>query len=156
MDKVCRTCCLSDKIKNLCCRTGTSINLDEDYCSKHAENLLTCDLCGNFFIGNAYLEQTEDGTWYSYCGKCNSILKTCGGCQKGNECEFDTNPDPMPKVVMKTVSQGNMMMQSQVRNEERVKKYCHSCHCWDEEHGCMKIFNVGCDKKQYILTSRNP
>lgn len=114
-----------------------------------------CEICGYpMELVGSFLEQDSEGEWHQYCARCAELLKTCQACFA--PCEFETNPDPMPKFVMKTVRQGNMMMQTQVKNEERVQKFCSSCCCWDENHGCMKEFNVGCINKQDFWTSRNP
>lgn len=151
----CNTCVYGDKIKKVCLYYGTHIDLDKDFCSKHAKEINYCEVCGQaMMIVGSFLEQDSNGVWHQYCARCAELLKTCQTCSA--PCEFQTNPDPMPKVVMKTVRQGNMVMQTQVKNEERVQKFCPSCCCWDENHGCMKEFNVGCINKQDFWTSRNP
>lgn len=154
----CRTCCLSDKIKNLCLKTGTTVNLDEDFCSKHSENLPICEVCGNYIAGDMFLDQDSNEKWHSICGKCSPLLNTCKACPNIRVCEFETNPDPMPKIIMKTIQQGNMTMQTQARNEDRVKKFCINCKCWiaDDINACAKDFNVGCVNKQDFWSSRNP
>ena len=110
------------------------------------------NIASKHFILNDYLCLEEYNAWFTGIG-INSIF-----CYNflDKKCEFITNPDPMPQVVMKTVRQGNMMMQTQVKNEERVQKFCPSCCCWDKNHGCMKEFNIGCINKQDFWTSRNP
>ena len=151
----CNTCAYSDKIKKVCLYYGTHIDIDKDFCSKHAKEINYCEVCQQpMELMGSFLEQDSKGVWHQYCARCAELLKTCQACSA--PCEFATNPDPMPKVVMKTVRQGNMVMQTQVKNEERVQKFCPSCCCWDENHGCMKEFNVGCINKQDFWTSRNP
>ena len=55
-------------------------------------------------------------------------------CIKGGECEFETNPSPLPKQIPYTVRQGNMMIQTVIPNPERVKLFCFPCGCFDEEN----------------------
>ena len=156
MIKYCNTCRLSDKTKKICLLSGISINLDTDFCSKHAETLKTCCICGGYVVEPGYIDWDGEGEVHEYCERCHQLFNTCQFCPSFQKCEFMTNPDPMPQVVTKTVRQGNMMMQTQVKNEERVQKFCPSCCCWDENHGCMKEFNVGCVNKQDFWSSRNP
>lgn len=154
--KYCKTCSLRNEAKKICQLTGIPINLETDFCSKHIEDITnTCNICGQLMITPGFVEHTSEGVIH-YCEQCHQALNTCQLCPNVRKCEFHTNPDPMPKVVMKTVRQGNMVMQTQVKNEERVQKFCPSCCCWDENHGCMKEFNIGCVNKQDFWTSRNP
>ena len=155
MIKYCSTCRLHDKTKKVCLLFGMPMQ-DTDYCSKHADKITLCDICGQPLLGTTYVEYDDEGECHQYCERCHQAFNTCQLCSSFQKCEFQTNPDPMPQVVMKTVRQGNMMMQTQVKNEERVQKFCPSCCCWDENHGCMKEFNVGCINKQDFWTSRNP
>ena len=155
MIKYCSTCRLHDKTKKVCLLFGTPMQ-DTDYCSKHADKITLCDICGQPLLGTTYVEYDDEGECHQYCERCHQAFNTCQLCPSFQKCEFMTNPDPMPQVVMKTVRQGNMMMQTQVKNEERVQKFCPSCCCWNENHGCMKEFNVGCINKQDFWTSRNP
>ena len=147
MIKYCSTCRLRDKQKKVCLLFGVPME-DRDYCSKHADEIILCDICGNPLLGPTYVEDDGDEKLLRYCERCHQAFQTCQLCSKMQECEFETNPDPMPKIVMKAVRQGNMMMQTQVKNEERVQKFCHSCHCWlgDGIDACGKEFNVSCYK----------
>lgn len=146
MIKYCNECLLSDKIKSICLLTNIPIELESDYCSQHKEQLLPCTICGRPMLSPGYYEYAPEGHLLHYCQSCHSLLNTCQVCSNVRHCEFETNPDPMPKVVMQTIRQGNAVMQMQVKNEERVKKFCHSCRCWmaDGIDACGKEFNIGC------------
>ena len=153
--KHCNTCALKDEQRKICRLSGIPINLEEDFCSHHIQNLMTCEICGSPMLTKGSLvEMDSELNWHHYCAQCKELLKTCQICSA--PCEFETNPDPMPKVVMKTVRQGNMQMQTQVMNPDRVNKFCLVCGCYDKELGCKRQFNVGCDKKPDFWTSRNP
>ena len=106
-----------------------------------------CEICGQPIgrLAGTILEQDSKEVWHIYCARCAELLKTCQACSA--PCEFETNPDPMPKVVMKTIKQGNMVMQAQVMNPDRVNKFCPNCFCYDEDNGCKRQFNIGCDKQ---------
>jgi hypothetical protein len=151
MMKYCKTCAYFDENKNMCALSGLFMDGEKDYCSKHADVLLHCDVCGNIMLtSGSILEIDSNGECHQFCARCAELLKTCQACSA--PCEFETNPDPMPKVVMKTVRQGNMQMQTQIMNPERVEKFCPSCGCYDQEVGCKRQFNVGCDKKTSFWT----
>ena len=155
MIKYCRTCRLGGDNATKCGLTGVPIDPTVDYCSKHMSELPVCDVCGNPFVGLAHIELDENDNPYQLCPHCHQNLGGCLLCSFAQVCAFETNPDPMPKYVVKTIQQGNVTMQAQVKNEERVKKFCHGCRCWYEEAGhCLKDFNVGCVNLTSIFTSR--
>lgn len=54
------------------------------------------------------------------------------------ECEFETNPSTIPKVVQQRIQQGPMTSIVQVKNPTRVEMFCKNCKCFDEEFGCLK------------------
>lgn len=147
MTKYCDSCVLSDKIKNICMRSGATIDQNADYCSKHTAETVKCDVCGRPTLIEHTIIHTAEDDYYLMCGECHMMTKSCAICQKYNVCEFETNTEnTMPKTVMKTVRQGTMVIQSEVINEERVKALCHNCECWDAECGCMKMHNIQCFK----------
>ena len=148
--KYCNTCLLANKEKRICVLNRTPINPDIDYCSKHQTEIKYCGICRQPLIGASYLEE-KDGKVVEYCGNCRSLLNSCRLCSYIQVCAFETDPNPLPKVVVRTVQQNGMQMQMQVRNEERVKALCPSCHCWNEEVGCLKEFNIGCDKNNVTM-----
>lgn len=97
-----------------------------------AENIL-CDFCGQ----PATIIDAE--TFTLFCDRCFSVTKTCGACIKSTQCDFETNPSPLPKQVQKTVRQGNMTMQTVVKNPARIQLCCTGCDCFDiESQGCFK------------------
>lgn len=157
MARSCKTCMLCNKQKSICLLNGATVKMEIDDCSKHSKYLDYCDICRSPVLPDGLvIEEDENGELHTICGRCNQALSTCQSCKQFQICPFETDPNPLPKVVMKTIRQGNMMMQTQIKNEERVKALCHTCGCWSEECGCMKEFNVGCDKKSNFWTSRNP
>ena len=156
--ETCNTCGYCDKNKQICLFYNIQVNIDKDFCSKHIAEPIRCEICQSLMTTKgSFLEQDNEDNWHMYCGRCKTLLSTCQTCKKVAVCPFETDPNPMPKVVMKTVQNGNMIMQTQVRNEERIKLFCLSCDCWDsEENQCRKELNIECNKKIGNWNSRNP
>lgn len=150
--KHCKTCLLSDKEQMVCMLSNQPIDLSADFCSKHRAELHKCSICRRSMISPGIIEINDSGEVIEYCNECNAKVGTCYLCNCVNQCAFNNDPNPMPKVVLKTIRQGNMMMQAQVKNEERVKLFCHSCPCWDAEFAeCQKENYGSCNK----YSSRN-
>ena len=66
-------------------------------------------------------------------------------CSLAAPCKLtDENYKPhLPIVVMKRFQQGNMMIQKQVINPDRVKEICiDACECWDGEGCARRDFGV--------------
>ena len=119
---------------------------DTDFCSQFTKQTFKCEICGGEFPGQPkflVMKSDDSGKTFKFdvavCGQCNSQLGQCRTCTNANVCEFETNPSPLPKVVQKTITQGNMQAVTQVMNPERVAITCENgCHCWDPNFGCSK------------------
>ena len=88
---------------------------------------IPCDYCGN------PASTVVDSEGNCSCVGCYQQFYTCRMCEMGSFCPFETDPSPIPKVVMQQVRQGNMVMQTQIKNPERVKQFCFPCICFDQE-----------------------
>lgn len=94
---------------------------------------IPCDYCGN------PASTVVDSEGNCSCVNCCQKFYTCIMCTKVHECEFETNPSPLPKVVMQTIRRGPAVMQTQVRNPQRIAEFCHKCQCWNsEEEFCAR------------------
>lgn len=94
---------------------------------------MNCSYCGN----PASVINEDDRLLL--CNQCASLAGTCYLCIQGRYCEFETNPDPMPKQVAKVIQQGNMRVQTVVKNPSRVDAFCtNKCPCFNPEFGCLK------------------
>lgn len=150
MTKYCNTCGFKDEQRSLCLVYNRQIDLDKDFCSLHQEEPTKCDICGNLMLKDgAIIDITEENNSLIYCGKCHQLMRTCQLCCNYEKCEFETNPSPIPKVVVKTIQQGNMTVQIEVKNEERIKLLCVECPCYDGALGCKKDFNASCEKIKF-------
>lgn len=148
----CKTCRLAALAQNRCQLTGLPITAD-DFCSRHTiEALDICHSCHRPLLPKGAILVKGNDSYLTFCQECTSKLSSCAFCLKAEVCEFETNPDPMPKVTVQQMRQGNMVMQTQIRNPERVKKFCHSCHCWNaKEEMCFKEYEVGCIKHESVI-----
>lgn len=153
MDKIkyCGTCALRTQDGTGCSLYGIHIDPNVDFCSKHVTSPKTCDICGQFIIIDSIIDM-EDGKFYEVCQNCASRFNTCHICDKAAYCDFMENPSPIPKAVMKQVRQGSMVMQTQVRNPERIKITCENgCSCWnkEEKYCCREYKTCGQYKHTY-------
>jgi hypothetical protein len=88
------------------------------------------------------------------CESCAEQLTSCHFCKNGNECDFETNPSTLPKMVQKRIQQGPMISVTTVKNPSRVDITCKAgCPCYDPDFECMKQFNF-CDKITHIYTEQ--
>ena len=151
MIKYCKSCALADLKLLKCRRFGHDINPIEDFCSKHANEIPTCAICGQEMLKeNSFIEFKNADHIRIICGKCNSMMGTCALCVKSQTCVFDTDPSPLPKLIQKQVRQGPMISVTQEINPERVAITCaKGCDCYDSECGCMRQYNT-CGKCENI------
>ena len=148
--KYCATCALLAPDRPVCRFTGREVNPNESFCSEHVDELKVCDLCGQPYVGPDIIHFKNGESIYITCQHCQSQMGTCAMCTHGNECKFETDPSPIPAVVNKVVRQGNMTMQTQVKNPERIKITCEAgCPCWDPEAECCKEFST-CGNYNFI------
>ena len=135
--KICENCALYRQ--NICALNGQQRNKD-DYCPDFKKYLNICDCCGKEHL-QSYLCSWNNENYITLCGTCFQAASTCDLCVNESTCAFEQDPSPIPKQIMKNIRQGNMMMQTSVKNPERVDKFCTNCHCFNvEENTCNKEF----------------
>jgi hypothetical protein len=93
-----------------------------------------CNYCGQY----PALIVNPNGTMA--CKRCAGLFNTCHLCLNSTNCEFETNPSPLPKQVQQTIRKGNVQVQSVVKNPERIQLCCTSCHCWNAEGYCNREY----------------
>lgn len=144
MIKYCNTCALANK-KLLKCKTfGHDINPNTDFCSKHADSIPVCDICGREMLPeHQILEILDDDNVRVICPSCNEMFGSCAMCLNNKGCAYDDDPSPIPKLIQKQVRQGPMITVTQEINPERVVITCKKgCSCFDPENGCLRQFNT--------------
>lgn len=89
-----------------------------------------------------------------FCENCAERFGTCYMCQHKDICLFETDEDPMPKMVMKTIKMdGKMAATTQVMNPKRVEKFCKVCQCngeVDNQFVCIKRLFGTCSNYKEI------
>lgn len=130
------------------------INLETDFCSWHTSptDAITCPLCGQKRKQKEfYIYLFEDKTLL-VCQDCTHHIGTCPTCISQVKCDF-ANDHSEPQTVTKTIQQGMMMMQTQIKNPKLVMKHCQKCKCSDGAD--PTIADISCLKEQGGTTCPN-
>lgn len=152
MPKYCETCGFLDPTQNACEVFRTRIDPQTFYCERHtyANKLYECQKCGKKLI-KPVIDMTLPEHPILLCPECTPRMSGCYGCVHGNECAFETDPSPIPKLVQKQIQQGPMIQIVQVRNPDRIAQTCAiNCKCWDGKNNKCNKENDHCD---YYLCS---
>ena len=143
--KSCSTCAYRTLNPQQCPLIGYNYAEGEKQsCPYHTTEIVYCARCGNIIPKRNYmLTHYSDGTWKPTCESCLKLSGTCGGCSKSSTCDFETNPSPIPKAVQKSFQQGNQIIVTTVKNDERVNETCaKNCECFDHEtRTCCREYN---------------
>lgn len=151
-NKNCGSCALYRS--NSCALSGQRKDKD-DFCSQHRKHIYPCQVCGKEYI-KGVLYSWDNNNYIEICGHCHEAASTCVLCEHGQHCAFEEDPSSIPKVIPQTIRQGNTIIQTTVKNPERIRKLCHKCQCFDaEENSCNREFNH-CGKQKFILEGKEP
>lgn len=134
LNKYCGQCALRSPSQKVCQLTGWSYEDRDPACKNFCSHLTECGLCKKKFPSlNIIMDD------YFVCDDCVNRLGTCFMCKMAHNCDFETNPSTLPKVVQQVIQQGNMQIATQVRNPEREKITCAAgCKCYNETYGCSR------------------
>lgn len=98
-----------------------------------------CERCGAEQPRSEAVLSAKDGEYVNMiCKHCSTQYGTCYTCVLGKICPFETDPDPMPKFfIIEERAQhenGYSIVQRQVPNTERLRKFClgGKCPCCNE------------------------
>lgn len=150
--KTCDDCLVQKQAGGMCPIFGEKVNPADRACRKYiGHDSPKCDMCGALMPGKPEVVIMEDGDTIISCGNCAAIIGMCGTCSERTKCDFETSPINIPKQVQKVVRQGNMQMQTVIRNPEREKETCmKGCPCWDsEECICLRQSAGSCKAWRY-------
>ncbi len=147
----CKTCAsrgMTAQNQPACAKFKISINPEEDFCAWHtSENTTSCAVCGS--TEQLIIYETND-TVIPFCPNCSALIGTCQTCKNKGQCDFQ-NDHSEPQVVMKTVRQGMMTMQTQVKNPKLVERHCKHCQCGLPTGECLVENNgAGCKNWKMI------
>ena len=142
--KTCGNCLIQKQANGVCPIFNEKINPADEACRKYiGYDSPSCGFCNNLMPGKGEIVIMEDGEVILSCAECAERIGTCATCAQARSCEFETSNIQIPKKVQKVTRQGNMQMQTIIRNPEREKETCmKGCSCWDEEN-CICLREAG-------------
>ena len=113
---------------------------------------LKCSLCGRPLPQGAIICAQSISHIYAMCAQCHALAGTCALCTSAQACPFETDTScSLPKQVQQTIRQGQMVMQTVVKNPDRIRETCQkSCKCWSDELGCLKQ-NGTCGQYEEVI-----
>lgn len=101
---------------------------------------IICENCGKQCESkDVIISVANDNRISIRCRDCGKLFGHCHTCSNCGPCGFFEDPDPMPqfKVVAQQIRQGNntFVGQRQIRNPDRVKKFCMDgkCKCFFDD-----------------------
>lgn len=155
-EKTCKQCIHmvhSPQGHDYCKLTSIICDPKRDFCSKgyfnSTDNVPICAVCGEPIIpsiSRAIVEVVE-GQVRTFCKTCyEHHLNTCKTCKASCQCDFETNPIKIEKMVQR----GPVI---QV-NPERIKETCmKGCGCWNsEQQMCNREVNVCGKYEEHVYT----
>lgn len=151
-NKSCGQCAWPGLNKGICPFFQEPRGGDMEACPRFATEIRYCEICGRPILRtqDSVLIEDSRGEYRTICNQCGVALKTCAGCQNGRSCAFENDPRP-DKIILKTIRQGNAILQKQVRNPEIIRDTCaKGCKCFSEEFGCLREINC-CGNHNTIL-----
>ncbi len=143
--KTCGQCAYWQYMGGTCPIFRRPVNSEEQACLSFVKQFQICQVCEKP-TPDYFIDITEEEKPHIICLNCDKHWQMCPTCVNGNQCEFQTNPSPIPKTIRKQIQNGNMTMVTEVPNPERIRKLCQElCPCFDPENGCLKQKN-SCEK----------
>ena len=134
--RLCKSCSLlgtTQQNEPACKKFKIKVVPEEDYCSWHTMDSTHCVFCSN--DQNLLIVQ-EGNDNYVVCPDHYAAFHSCQTCVRSNICGFKSDHSE-PQIVMKTVRQGYMTMQTQVKNPNLIQKHCVKCGCYKNDT-CLK------------------
>lgn len=148
-NKSCASCGFAALGQSVCPVIGTLIDpAANTVCPYYTKEITYCAFCNQPIVKTKYIiDSSKQQKFLTICEKCSNLVGTCRTCDKSQFCDFETNPSPLPKAVEKRFQQGNQIIVTTVKNDERVKETCaKNCECFCQEtQTCLREIG-GCDK----------
>ena len=69
-----------------------------------------------------------------FCNECGTVLYKCPMCVHSTGCLINKYNGPLPKMVVKTIQQGPMVLQQQIINPDLINECCPQCVCGSAEN----------------------
>lgn len=139
------------------CGLSQTTVTNEDYCSKAiatGTELIKCEICGKELRTTEQILDRVEDKFHVICDSCLHFMGSCHTCDNATDCDFESNPSPLPKIIQKQVRQGNMIASMPVRNPERVAITCKKgCPCWIDNHCSREENNQTCKNYKQTYTT---
>lgn len=144
----CGKCAIWQLNNGACSYFKEKIPADHQACPKFTQDIFRCESCGKYIRFPTVSTGTEeDSKTLILCESCANHIGECGTCINFKRCKFQNSPTTEPLFIQKTIRQGNMTMQTQVKNPDRIAKTCYHCACWNTtEEYCNKETCNTCGK----------
>ena len=144
MRRICGNCALKAIQGGVCPYFNQAFDGEEAGCPMFTTKVEHCDICGSYLVHGGVIQEDEDCI-HLICEQC-AVAPPCGTCVCKGECGFQTDRScTEPHMVNVRQQQGNMVVQTQIKNPKRIEATCKkSCPCWFDEIGCIKDFGTGC------------
>lgn len=148
-NKSCASCGFAALGQPVCPVIGAPIDpAANTVCPYYTKEITYCAFCNQPIVKTKYIiDSSKQQKFLTICEHCSNLVGTCRTCAKSQSCDFETNPSPLPKAVEKRFQQGNQIIVTTVKNDERVKETCaQNCECFCQEaQMCLREIG-GCDK----------
>ena len=95
----CAHCALPTLNGGICPVFRTKPKDKDKSCPMFKFTVENCEVCGQPIITKTIIDITEEGNLHYLCEECSTKTNTCFTCKMREECEFETNPSTIPKVV---------------------------------------------------------
>lgn len=118
------------------------------FCGNHTNQPTVCDMCGKILLDRRGIIIQSNDTYMIFCEDCYNALGRCSTCKQ--QCSLDKD-NTMPHTVMKTIRQGNMVMQAPVLNPDLVAKHCPRCNCYHDNQ-CSRRNSSSCDRYESVIS----
>lgn len=103
---------------------------------RRADSIRTCEKCGQQF--ESLLIDMTSNTPHFICEACLKSYNTCNSCSQQIFCGFSAD-QRTPDYVMRQFRNGNQIIQTQIKNPDKIEIYCKGCKCWNKDNEyCMK------------------
>lgn len=144
MERKCENCVLRKNAEGICPIFHKNTE-GEAGCPYFSSDFVPCDICGGHIMSTAILEVDKDGAVHQMCQNC-AQLPLCATCINKDKCAFQTDTScAAPHMITTQERRGNVVLQTQKINPERVNMTCaKGCICYQDNH-CLKNDGVGCN-----------
>ena len=140
--KPCKTCILRGATNTgapACTKFKILIgDIESNGCTWHLSESSVCEICGQ--KKDSVLIWQQEEVEKVICADCYPKMYACHTCVNSSICGF-RNDHSEPQIVNKTIQQGFMTMQTQVKNPNLVEKHCSTCQCSKTDNECFKDEN---------------